>query len=124
MRSTLALTTCLTVALALAIPVSAKEIASTTCGESRCRTVTNGIVGIATLPGRVATPSSGRFYTIEIHGNYGWKVAYEARRGIVRAADLRSRSFLGRRWVRLSEEVRPHFAKAVRGLAPMRRAPR
>jgi hypothetical protein len=110
--------------LAFAGHASAKGVSTTTCGESRCRTTTDGIVGIAVLPGSVATPRVGRFYTVELRGPHGWKVVYEARRGVVRAADVRSRSFLGRRWARLMRDVRPHFADAVRGLAPMTTPPR
>ena len=124
MRSTWIVAACLVVAFALASGALAKEIESTTCGKARCRAVTNGVVGIATVPGPVAPPRDGLFYTVELHGPHGWKVVYEARRGIVRAADLRSRSFLGRRWARLTHDVTPHFAQAVRGLAPMRSAPR
>ena len=106
-----------------------KGVTSTTCGRDRCRTVTDGISGIATLAGRVAAPRSGRFYTVslreELNGRHiGWKVVYEARRQIVRAVDARARSFLGTRWARLTRDVRPHYSKAVRGLAPMRSAPR
>jgi len=54
----------------------------------------------------------------------GWKVVYEAKRQIVRALDGRARSFMGARWARLTPDVRPHYAEAVRGLAPMRSAPR
>ena len=124
MRAVRTLLASLAVAVALAGGASAKEVVSTTCGESRCRTVTNGVSGIATLSGAVAPPREGRYYTVRLHGRHGWKVVYEDRRGVVRAADLRSRSFLGRRWSRLADEVRPHFARAVRGLAPMRSAPR
>jgi hypothetical protein len=101
-----------------------KEIRSTTCGRNDCRTVTNAISGVATLPGRVPAPHAGRFYTVSLHlGSSGWKVVYEERRQIVRAADSRARSFLGREWARLTAELRPHYANAVRGLAPMRAAP-
>ena len=124
MRAVRTLVATLAAAVALAGGASAKEVVSTACGESRCRTVTNGVSGIATLPGAVASPRDGRFYTVKVHGHHGWKVAYEDRRGLVRAADLRSCSFLGRRWSRLTGDVRPHFASAVRGLAPMRSAPR
>jgi hypothetical protein len=110
-------------ALALASGAEAKEIDSTTCGATRCRTATNLIVGIGSLPGKVAAPRSGRFYTIDIVGPYGWKVVYEARRRLVRAADFRARSFMGRGWSRLARELRPQYAAAVKGLAPMRAAP-
>ena len=104
-------------------------VTTTTCGRDRCRTVTNGIVGIATLPGRVAAPGSGRFFTVSLRTKIngrptGWKIVYEAKRQIVRAVDARARSFMGSRWVRLTRDVRPHYAKAVHGLAPMRSAPR
>jgi hypothetical protein len=104
-------------------------VTTTTCGRDRCRTVTNVISGIAVLPGRVPAPRSGRFYTVslrtEINGRpAGWKIVYEAKRQIVRAVDARARSFMGTRWGRLTRDVRPHYAEAIRGLAPMRSAPR
>jgi hypothetical protein len=103
-------------------------ITTTTCGRDRCRTVTNGISGIGTLPGRVSAPRSGRFFTIslrmETNGRPAVEVVYEAKRQIVRALDARARSFMGTRWARLTRDVRPHYAKSVRGLAPMRSAPR
>jgi hypothetical protein len=110
------------------VALSKEGVTTTTCGRDRCRTVTNGISGIATLPGRVPAPRFGRFYTIslrtEINGRpAGWKIVYEAKRQIVRAVDARARSFMGTRWARLTRDVRPHYAKAVRGLAPMRSAP-
>lgn len=115
---------------ALTLPAAAlsKEVVSTTCGRDRCRTTTDGISGIATQPGRVSAPRSGRFYTVslrmEIDGkSTGWKVVYEARRRIVLAADARARAFLGTRWARLAPDVRPAYARAVRGLAPMREPP-
>jgi len=109
--------------------VSKGGVTTTTCGRDRCRTVTNGISGIGTLPGRVSAPRSGRFFTIslrmETNGRpAGWKVVYEAKRQIVRALDGHARSFMGTRWARLMRDVRPHYARAVRGLAPMRSAPR
>jgi hypothetical protein len=111
------------------VAVSKGGFTTTTCGRDRCRTVTNGISGIGTLPGRVSAPRSGRFFTIslrmETNGRpAGWKVVYEAKRQIVRALDWRARSFMGTRWARLTRDVRPHYAKAVRGLAPLRSAPR
>jgi hypothetical protein len=109
--------------LLLAGVALSKEVHVTTCGADRCRTVTNGITGIGTQPGSVSTPRTGRFYTIEIEGPYGWKVVYEAGRRVVRAADLRARLFMGLRWARLTQDVRPHYARAVRGLAPLRSAP-
>lgn len=112
-----------TVALALTGVAASKEIATTTCGKERCRTVLNGVTGVGVRPGRVAPPGTGRFYTIEMEGGYGWKVVYEARRGLVRAADFRARSFMGIRWARLTPDLRPQYAHAVRGLAPMRSAP-
>jgi hypothetical protein len=123
---------CLVVVAALTsagVALSKGGITTTTCGRDRCRTVMNGISGIAVLPGRVPAPRSGRYYTVslrtEINGRPdGWKIVYEARRQIVRAVDRRARSFMGTRWARLTREVRPHFAKAIRGLAPMRSAPR
>src|SRR5262249_24055910 len=103
---------------------TAKEIRTTTCGRSECRTVTNGISGIATLPGRVAAPRTGRFYTISLDVPlHGWKVVYKDRWKIVRAADSRARSFLRRGWARLTPDMRGHYAMAVRGLAPMRTPP-
>jgi hypothetical protein len=116
-------------ALALAGPAAAKEVRVTACGEGRCRTTTNALSGIATFGGPAAAPRSGRFYTIALRlgpgaGELAWKVAYEARRGIVRAEGPEARAFLGRRWLRLSAAVRPHFAVAVRGLEPLRRPPR
>ena len=113
------------VALAHADAAISKEIRTTTCGSNHCRTVTGGISGIATLPGRVAAPRTGRFYTVSSSlESAGWKVVYEQRRQIVRAADLRASSFLGRGWLRLTAELRPQFTRAVRGLEPMRAAPR
>lgn len=125
MRSHRALTVCLIAVFALgfASVAASKEVRTTTCGKNHCRTVTNGISGIATLPGRIPAPRTGDFYTVELRGSYGWKVVYEARRQIVQAADLRGSSFLGPHWARLTSDVRPHFAKAVRGLEPMRSAP-
>jgi hypothetical protein len=103
---------------------TAKEIRTTTCGRNQCRTVTNGISGIATLPGRVPAPRAGRFYTISLDEPlHGWKVVYDDRRKIVRAADSRARSFLGRGWARLTPDMRRYYAIAVRGLAPMRAPP-
>jgi hypothetical protein len=111
------------------VAASKGGITTTTCGRDRCRTVTNAISGIGTLPGRVSAPRSGRFFTIslrmETNGRpAGWKVVYEAKRQIVRALDGRARSFMGTRWARLTRDVRPHYAEAVRGLAPLRSAPR
>jgi hypothetical protein len=79
--------------------------------------------------GPVAAPRSGRFYTIVLRlgpgaGHVAWTVAYEARRGIVRAAGPDARAFLGRRWLRLTAEMQPPFAAVVRGLEPLRRPPR
>jgi hypothetical protein len=103
---------------------TAKEIRTTTCGRSECRTVTNGISGIATLPGRVAAPRAGRFYTISLDVPlHGWKVVYEDRQKVVRAADSRARSFLGRGWARLTPDMRRNYATAVRGLAPLKAPP-
>jgi hypothetical protein len=110
--------------LTLVDAATAKEIKTTTCGRSECRTVTNGISGIATLPGRVAAPRAGRFYTISLDSRLnGWKVVYEDRRKIVRAADSRARSFLRSGWARLTPDMRRPYAIAVRGLAPMRAPP-
>jgi hypothetical protein len=111
---------------AIAVPVAiSKELRTTVCGRNECRTVTNGISGIATLPGPVPAPRDGRFYTVLLRLNSdGWKVVYEQRRQIVRAADARARSFLGPRWARLTAELRNRFDLAVRGLEPMRTAPR
>jgi hypothetical protein len=110
------------------VALSKGGVTTTTCGRDRCRTVTNGISGIAVLSGRVPAPRSGRFYTVslrtEINGRpAGWKIVYEANRQIVRAVDRRARSFMGTRWARLTRDVRPHCSEAVRGLAPMRSAP-
>ena len=111
------------------VAASKGGVTTTTCGRDRCRTVTNGIAGIGTLPDRVLAPRSGRFFTISLRIETdgrpdGWKVVYEAKRQIVRALDGRARSFMGTRWEGLTRDVRPHYAKAVRGLAPMRSAPR
>jgi len=111
------------------VALSKEGVTTTTCGRDRCRTVTNGISGIATLGGRVPAPRRGSFYTIslrtEINGRPdGWTVVYEAKRQIVRALDAGARSFMGTRWARLARDVRPHYSKAIRGLAPMRSAPR
>jgi hypothetical protein len=101
-----------------------KEIRTTTCGRDRCRTVANAISRIATLPGRVPAPRAGRFYTVSLRPkSIGWKVVYEERRQIVRAADRSAASFLGRGWARLTVDTRVQFAGAVVGLAPMRAAP-
>jgi hypothetical protein len=101
-----------------------KEIKTTTCGRNQCRTVTNGISGVATLPGRVSTPREGRFYTVSLRlQSSGWKLVYEDRRQIVRAADSRARSFLGQGWARLTVDMRPQYRNAVRELQPMRAAP-
>ncbi|HUH22412.1 MAG TPA: hypothetical protein VLZ09_11110, partial [Gaiellaceae bacterium] len=66
------------------VAASKGGITTTTCGRDRCRTVTNAISGIGTLPGRVSAPRSGRFFTIslrmETNGRpAGWKVVYEAK---------------------------------------------
>jgi hypothetical protein len=111
------------------VALSKGGVTTTTCGRDRCRTVTNGVSGIAVLRGRVPAPRSGRFYTLSLRTNIngrpdGWKIVYEARRQIVRAMDARARSFMGRRWARLTRDVRPYYSKAVRGLVPMRSAPR
>jgi hypothetical protein len=95
---------CVVVIAALAsagVAASKGGITTTTCGRDRCRTVTNGISGIGTLPGRVSAPRSGRFFTISLRMETsgrpaGWKVVYEAKRQIVRALDGRARSFMGR----------------------------
>jgi hypothetical protein len=114
----------------LALPgvAAAKELSVTVCGAQRCRTTANTISGIATVAPAVPAPRTGRFYTIALRtgpagGRPEWRVAYDARRGIVRALDPGSRSFLRRGWWRLAADVRPHFARAVRGLEPMRRPP-
>jgi hypothetical protein len=107
-------------ALTFVAAAGSKDLRTTTCGRNQCRTVTNGISGVATLPGPVEVPRAGRFYTIELRvPSSGWKVLYEDRRHLVRACDSRARSFLGSRWVRLTGEMRPQYANAVRGLAPM-----
>jgi hypothetical protein len=111
-------------ALTLVESATAKEIRTTACGRNECRTTINGISGVATLPGRIATPRAGRFYTVALRVNGGgWKIVYEERRQIVRAADLRARSFLGQGWARLTSDLRPRYRDAVRGLEPMRVAP-
>jgi hypothetical protein len=66
------------------VALSKEGVTTTTCGRDRCRTVTNGISGIAALPGRVSAPRNGRFYTVslrtEINGRpEGWKIDYEAK---------------------------------------------
>jgi hypothetical protein len=76
----------------------------------------------------VPAPRTGHFYTIalRIRGHGGrpeWKVVYDARRGIVRAADAGARAFLRGGWWRLAADVRPHFARAVQGLEPRPRPP-
>jgi hypothetical protein len=114
--------------LALPAAAAAKELSVTVCGSQRCRTTPNTVSGIATFGPAVPAPRTGRFYTIALRiGGDGrrpeWKVAYDARRGIVRAADPGARSFLRRGWWRLAADVRPHFTRAVRGLEPMRRPP-
>lgn len=112
-------------ALVLLVDVAiSKELRTTTCGRDQCRTVANGISRIATLPGSVPAPRAGRFYTVSLRPRtIGWTVVYEARRQIVRAADHGAASFLGREWARLTMDGRVQFARAVRGLAPMRAAP-
>lgn len=105
----------------------AKGVSTTVCGSDRCRTV-NGPLEVATVPGPVAAPRSGRYYTISMRvdakgRDLGWKVLYEAKRQIIRAADVRARAFLGWRWVRLVRELRAPYANAIRGLAPMRAPP-
>jgi hypothetical protein len=99
-------------------------VQTTTCGEDRCRTVTNGIAGIGVLAGRVSAPRSGSFYTISLrevlNGRpVGWTILYEAKRQIVRGGDASAISFLGTGWARLTRDVRPHYARAIRGLTPM-----
>ena len=111
------------------VALSKEGITTTTCGRDRCRTVTNGISGIAILAGGVSAPRHGRFYTVSLRAKIngrpdGWTIVYEARRQIVRALDAGARSFMGTRWARLARDVRPHYSKAIRGLAPMRSAPR
>ena len=114
--------------LALPGPAAAKEITVTVCGSERCRTTANTVSGIATIGQAVPAPRTGRFYTValRIGGDEGrptWKVTYDARRRIVRAAEPGARSFLRRGWWRLAADVRSHFTRAVRGLEPMRRPP-
>ena len=116
------------VALAGADAAWSKPTVSTTCGGERCRTVTDGVSGIAVLPGRVAPPTDGRFYTIafqlSVNGDSTeGTVIYEAKRQIVRAADKHARATLGDRWTRLAPDVRPAYASAVKGLAPMQAMP-
>lgn len=58
-------------------------------------------------------------------GDLVWKVLYEAKSQIIRAADVHARAFLGC-WVRLVRELRAPYASAIQGLAPMvprRRSP-
>jgi hypothetical protein len=125
-----ALVVCLALVAALISTdvASAKEVPSTTCGGDRCRTVTDGISGIAVLAGRASVPRSGSFYTIslriEINGKpAGWTVLYERDRQIVRGLDAHAIAFLGNGWARLTRDVRPHYARATRRLAPMSSAP-
>jgi hypothetical protein len=94
------------------------------CGRSERRTVTNGIPGVAMLPGQVAAPRTGRFYVVMLQvRSSGRKVVYEERRQIVRAADSRAHAFLGPGWARLTDDLRPRYAEAVRAPPPMRVAP-
>ena len=66
------------VALTFADVAISKEIRTTVCGRHQCRTVARGISGIATLPGRVAAPRKGRFYTVSSNmDSAGWRVVYE-----------------------------------------------
>jgi hypothetical protein len=51
-------------------------------------------------------------------GDLVWKVLYEAKSQIIRAADVHARAFLGC-WVRLVRELRAPYASAIQGLAPM-----
>jgi hypothetical protein len=111
-------------ALTLVESAIAKEIRTTACGRNECRTVINGISGVATLPGRIAAPRGGRFYTVALRVNGGgWKIVYEQQRQMVGAADVRAQSFLGPGWARLTSTLRPRYRDAVRGLEPMRSAP-
>lgn len=102
------------VALASADVASSKEIVTTACGRDRCRTVSNGVSGIALLPTRVRAPSHGRFYTVAVRitangESKGWKVVYEARRQIVLAANESTRSLLGSRWCGSHQAFAPHI---------------
>jgi hypothetical protein len=124
---------CFVVIAALAsagVAVSKGGVTATTCGRDRCRTVTNGIAGIATLPGRVQAPRSGRFFTVSLRiETDGKPIGLEGRLRSEapdrpRSRRARARSFMGTRWARLTRDVRRHYAKAVRGLAPKRSAPR
>jgi hypothetical protein len=124
-----ALTICAVVIVALAncTAAFAKGAETTICGRDQCRTVSRALA-LATLPGRVLPPPSGRYYTISMRvdtegGNAGWKVVYEANRQLIRGADAGARAFLGRRWVRLARDLRRPYANAVRGLAPLRTPP-
>jgi hypothetical protein len=109
--------------LVVAASAQAKEVTSVTCGIDRCR-LERGISGIATLPGVVAAPARGRFSTVAVgQGDRRFTVAYESSRQLVRALDAHARSFLGRGWLQLTVDVRPHYRRAVRGLAPLRTAP-
>ena len=118
---------CLAVVAALMsadVALAKGGVTTTTCGEGQCRTVTDGIAGIAVLAGRVSAPRSGSFYTIslreELNGSpVGWTILYEAKRQIVRGVDARAISFLGTGWAKLTRDVRPHYASAIRGLAPL-----
>ena len=127
-----ALVVCLAAVAALMCPDGALAkggVTTTTCGKDRCRTVTDGIVGIAVLAGRVSAPRSGSFYVISLRaelngGPVGWTILYEAKRQIVRGVDARAVSFLGTGWAKLTRDVRPHYASAIRGLAPLPSEPR
>ena len=122
-----ALVACLAAVAALMSPNGALAkggVTTTTCGKDRCRTVTDGIVGIAVLAGRVFAPRSGSFYVISLRGELdggpaGWTILYEAKRQIVRGVDARAVSFLGTGWAKLTRDVRPHYAGAIRRLAPL-----
>jgi hypothetical protein len=95
------------------------------CGSDRCRTIQHAL-DVATVPGAVPAPRSGRYYTISLRvgsGGDGWTIVYEADRRLVRASDAGARSFLGSRWARLARRLWPEYATAVRGLRPMLKAP-
>jgi hypothetical protein len=105
--------------------VALAKASTKACGSDRCRT-TQHALNVATVPGAVPAPRSGRFYTISLRvgsGGDGWTIVYEADRRLVRASDAGARSFLGSRWARLARWLWPEYATAVRGLRPMLKAP-
>lgn len=127
---------CLSIALVIALaalvvpgPAASKEIVTTACGRDRCRTVVDGVSGLAVLPARVQAPSRGRYYTVAVRFDADgtvtrWRLVYEARRHLVRAGNAATRSFLGSRWRVLAPDVRHAYSLAVKGLEPMPAPPR